>query len=200
MKIEKMLPTELENLVGHYAYGVGRYNLVEEVDFLAANRGMIPDAFLAHAMPLDGHFWRNPPPLVCYMVPNPLRTDNPFFPWALLDKASFVFGNSFYWWFNQIKPHTFKELRTYRATVEKHVVALINRGSNMAPEWNFFLSRYLSQPYLLDPTNYHTLNHENMFSLICDQLKNSGYLTPLFSLPPRPSRRTVLLRPSELLV
>ena len=196
MKTEKMLPTELENLVGHYAYGVGRYNLAEEVDFLAANRGMIPDHFLTHTMTLTGHICRNHPELSCYMVKNPLRSDNPFFPWAQIDKRSLVFANTFYFWFRKIETHTFKKLRTYRATFRKHVVALINRGRDVAPEWNFFLTRYLSEPHLVDPKNYYTLDHENMFNSICDQLKNSGYLTPLFSLPPRPCQRTVLSQPS----
>ncbi len=193
-----MLPTELKNLVGHFAFGVGHFNLEEELDFIAANRGMIPDAFLTHVLPRDGHSSRNPT-LDCYMVPNPLRTENPFFPWGLLDKQSLVFGSAFYWWFTQIETNTFKKLRTYRATFKKHVIALIRAGADMAPEWNHFLTRYLSEPHLCDLMNYRALNQENAntFYWICGQLKNSGYLTPLFSLPPRPSQRSVLSQPSE---
>ena len=53
LKNPTMLPTPLENLVGFYAFGEGRYNLDEEVDFCAANRGMVPDSFLEHCLPLD---------------------------------------------------------------------------------------------------------------------------------------------------
>ena len=75
-----MLPTELENLVGYYAYGEARYNLSEDIEFCAANRGMVPDSFLEHTLALYGHSSRIGNALACYMVKNPLRTDNPYFP------------------------------------------------------------------------------------------------------------------------
>ena len=193
---KKMLPTEVENLVGHYAYGEGRYNLSEEVDFCAANRGMIPDTFLEHTVTLDGRtaaqtarVWA----LSCYTVKNPLRTDSPFFPWALIDKRSPIFGNTFIWWMAMIETPTFRKLKTYRSTFRHHVVRLTHRGRDMIPEWNTFMNRYLATDYLLSPQSYDLQEgHEQMFSLICDELGNAGYLTPMISLPPRPSQRSVL--------
>ena len=195
-----MLPTELENLVGNYAYGPGRFNLGSEVDFIAANRGMIPDHFLTHTVSLRGHVWCRPPELTCYMVKNPLRSDNPFFPWAQIDPRSLIFGNTFFWWCGRIQHGTYKALRTYRATFRKHMLTLVNRGRDMSREWNFFVNRYLQGQVLTDTTSYNTSEHENTFETICEQLKHSGYLSPKISLPDRPSQRSVLLRSSALLV
>ena len=141
-----MLPTEIENLVGHYAFGVGkeRYNLCEELDFCAANRGMIPDSFLEHCVTLCGQTRAPSVPLGCYTVKNPLRTDNPFFPWALVDKKSMVFSNTFHWWMGMIHMSTFRELKTYRSTFKHHVVRIMHRGRDMIPEWNTFVNRYLA--------------------------------------------------------
>jgi len=191
-----MLPTEIENLVGNYAYGPGRFNLFSEVDFIAANRGLIPDHFLTHTVALRGHGYRE---LTCYMVKNPLRSDNPFFPWAQIDKRCLVFANTFMWWCERIHNGAYKELRTYRATFRKHVLTLVARGRDMAREWNFFVNRYLKCQVLTDTTSYNTSEHENTFETICEQLKHSGYLSPKFSLPARPSQRSVLSRASALL-
>ena len=198
-----MLPTELENLVGHYAYGEGRYCLDEEVDFLAANRGMIPDSFLAHAVTLDGYAREPAPPLSCYTVKNPLRTDTPFFPWALIDKRSYVFGNAFPWWCGMILMPTFRKLKTYRSTFKTHVVRMINRGRDMSQEWNAFVNRYLNRcmpEILTNPKSYDLLGHEHVFKVICEELENAGYLSPVLSLPPRPSQRSVLSPTSSLRV
>ena len=190
-----MLPTELENLVGHYAYGVGRYNLGEEVDFCAANRGMIPNSFLAHSVVLDGYAREPVPPLSCYTVKNPLRTDTPFFPWDLVDKRSYVFGNAFLWWCGMIHMPVFRQLKTYRSTFKNHVRRIVHRGRDMAQEWNAFVNRYLNVCMgheLTLPKSYDSLGHEHVFHVICDELYNAGYISPKLSLPPRPSQRSVL--------
>ena len=200
-----MLPTEVENLVGHYAFGVGkkRYNLCEELDFCAANRGMIPDSFLAHAVTLDGYAREPAPPLSCYTVKNPLRTDTPFFPWALIDKRSYVFGNAFPWWCGMILMPTFRKLKTYRSTFQTHVVRMFNRGRDMSQEWNAFVNRYRDRglpEILTNPKSYDLLGHEHVFKVICEELENAGYLSPVLSLPPRPSQRSVLSPTSSLRV
>ena len=191
-KHENMLPTELENIVGNYAYGVGRYNLHEEVDFCAANRGMIPDSFLEHCVTLCDHARQPRPPLGCYTVKNPLRSDNPFFPWALVDKKSRVFSNTFFWWMGMINMSTFRELKTYRSTFKNHVVRIMGRGRDMIPEWNTFVTRYLATEILVALKSYDLIGHEFVFMVICEQLEEAGYLTPKISLPPRPSQRSVL--------
>ena len=187
-----MLPTQLENLVGHYAYGFGRYNLSEELEYLATNRGMIPDTFLEHCLPLKGHNMIARQTLSCYEVKNPLRTDNPFFPWSLIDKNAIIFSNTFYWWEGCILCSTYRKLKTYRSTFSRHVTRLTHRGRDMFVEWNNFMTRYLQTDCLLDPQNYLTNDHDTMFSLICEQLGNAGYLSPMILLPPRPSRLSVL--------
>ena len=195
-----MLPTELENLVGHYAYGEGRYCLDEEVDFLATNRGMIPDSFLEHAVARLGYAPEQNSvcePLGGYMVQNPLRTDNPFFPWALVDPRARVLGNTFFWWEGRVNCQTYRKLKTYRKTFRAHVVRMINRGRDVSIEWNIFVNRYMHFSYLSKPESYDSDDHEVLVSQICEELKTAGYLSPRISLPPRPSQRSVLSPPSS---
>ena len=187
-----MLPTELENLVGHYAYGDGRYTLSEEVDFCAANRGMVPDSFLEHCLPVLGYADRMRHALGCYMVKNPLRTDNPFFPWALIDPKAMVFGNTFFWWKGQIHDTTYRKLKTYRSTFKRHVEGCISSNKNCERVWNCFVNRYLATSVLMKPESYDTEDHEPMFERICEELGQAGYLSPKISLPPRPCQRSVL--------
>ena len=195
-----MLPTELENLVGNYAYGPGRFNLGSEVDFIAANRGLIPDHFLTHTVALRGHGYRE---LTCYMVKNPLRSDNPFFPWALIDKRAFLFGNTFIWWANSVRSTALRRLKTYGATFRKYVFLLVNGGRDIGTVWNVFMNRYINyieEPILTDFKSYSCANHEKVFLEICKQLKSSGYFSPMISLGPRPSQRSVLSPTYEPLV
>ena len=98
---------------------------------------------------------------------------------------------------------TFRELKTYRSTFKTHVVRMINRGRDMSQEWNAFVNRYLNRrmpEVLTNPKSYDLLGHEHVFKVICDELENAGYLTPKFSLPPRPSQRSVLSPTSSLRV
>ena len=185
LKNPTMLPTPLENLVGFFAFGEGRYNLDEEVDFCAANRGMVPDSFLQHCMPLDSYRASMRPTLSCYMVKNPLRTDNPFFPWALVDSNAMVFSNTFFWWKSRILKTTYQKLKTYRSTFKKHVEGCISSNKNCEREWNCFVNRYLATDVLMKPESYDTEDHGVLFVGICEELSNAGYLSPKISLPPR---------------
>ena len=195
-KHKNMLPTELENLVGYFAWGPGRYNLNEELEFVSANRGMVPDAFLEYCVVSNGFKMRMVRGMGFYMLKNPLRTDNPFTPWALVDPQAQVFSNTFLWWLMQIRPKTYKRLHTYRATFRNYVFRLVNRGRDFFHEWNLFMSRYLGGVVLADPASYVTACHEGLFRVVCEQVANAGFMTPKSSLPKRPSRRSVLLRAS----
>ena len=191
-----MLPTELENLVGYYAYGQARYNLSEDIEFCAANRGMVPDSFLEHTLPLYGHGSRIGNALACYMVKNPLRTDNPYFPWILIDPDAIVFANTFYWWQGHILHTTYRKLKTYRKIFSQHLVRCAFAGRDFECVWNVFVNRYLETNVLMNHESYHIDGHGTMFEVICEQLGNAGYLTPMISLPPRPSQRSVLSQAS----
>lgn len=189
-----MLPTQLENLVAHYAYGEGRYNLYEELDFVLTNRGMVPDAFQEHCVVALGYAPRMARALGFYMVKNPLRTDNPFVPWALVDPGARVFNNTFLWWWQRVARCTYRKLRTYKKTLWGHVARLSACGRDFSPEWNRFMNRYLSSAVLADPANYNTQEHELLFKVVCEQIENAGFICPKTSLPPRPSQRSVLSR------
>jgi hypothetical protein len=198
----KMLPTAIENIISHYAYGVGRYNLHDELDFIAANRGLIPTLFLRHLVCKTG-YWGCCEPLECYLVKNPLREDNPFFPWALIDKRAFLFGNTFIWWANSVRGTALRRLKTYGATFRKYVFLLVNGGRDIGTVWNVFMNRYINyiqEPILTDFKSYSCANHEKVFLEICKQLKSSGYFSPMISLGPRPSQRSVLSPTYEPLV
>ena len=187
-----MLPTDLENIVGHYVYGEGHYNLTDELDFALANRGMIPDCFLSRSLPLCGYKDRMWGGLSYYMVLNPLRTDSPFHPWALIDPDAVVFDATLTFWMERIQPWTFRGLKTYHKTFKRHVHELFHTKKNCERQWNFFVGRYLQGDALLKSDAYRDREYEDLFRATREQLKCCGYLSPKISLPPRVSRQSVL--------
>ena len=177
-----MFPTDIINLIGYFAFGCSKtaYDLNHELNFILANRGMIPDAFLEIAVSKIGFSRRCA--LCFYMVKNPLRTDNPFFPWALIDFRISVFSNTFIYWANKIKAETFRKLRTYPAIFRKHVKACCLSGKKFGPYWNFFVNRYFMSDTLQHIESYQTEEAESLFENICYNLKNVGFISPGSSL------------------
>ena len=57
-----MLPVALVNIIGHFAYGEGKYNLEDELAYISGNRGMIPVSFLEPTMTKLGRVQLHEPP------------------------------------------------------------------------------------------------------------------------------------------
>ena len=189
------LPTDLENLCGYYAFGGEKYNLSQELGYLISSRGCIPNAFLANTV----YVGKNPPPGLSYFyVNNPLITFNPFFPWSLVHKESKIFSNVFIYWAHQIKAETFAKLHTYPKTFMKNVSCYRNSNTNCFALWNNLVSRYLSEPILLNIESYNFGDFEGLFSDITYQLEHAGFIYPFF-FPPPLVVRVQLFQPSVYL-
>ena len=173
-----MFPTDIINLIGYFAFGCSKiaYDLNDELNFMHANRGMIPDAFLEMSVPKLGFARRFALPF--YMVKNPLRTDNPFYPWALIDPRVCFFSNTFIYWANKLKGETFRKLHTYPKIFRRHVRLCCMSGKQFGPNWNFFVDRYFMTDTLQHIESYQTKKAEGLFEHICYNLKNIGFISP----------------------
>ena len=181
-----MFPTDLVNLIGFYAYGVGKYCLEDELAYICCNRGMIPLSFLEPTLVIKGHaIYFNPDiPFSVDRVTNPLREDAPFFPWALIDPESFVFSNTLMYWASQIKPKTFTALKTYRKTIKKHLTRCFFSHKWFEGLGNGFVSRFLSNQALQKVESYDFGECKAMFDFICFELKYCGFVSPPVVLHP----------------
>jgi len=174
-KIMCRLPTDLENIVGYFAYGGEKYDLTNEVDYLLACRGCIPEAFLANTVYIGPNGTIN---LDYFYVNNPLKKSNPFFPWYLVHQSARVFSNVFSYWAAQITSEAFANLHTYRRTFIKNCIGYCNSRRNCFHLWNNLVSRYLSNPVLLDIKSYDVEKFDGLFNLICFQLETASFILP----------------------
>ena len=171
-----MLPTDLVNLIGFYAYGVGKYCLEDELAYVRSNRGMIPLSFLEPTLIIKATHLGIP--FSVDRVMNPLREDAPFFPWALVDPEAFVFSNTMMYWASQIKPKTFTALKTYRKTFKKHLTRCFFSHKWFEGLWNGFVSRFLSNQALQKVERSDFGECSDMFDFFCFELKFCGFVSP----------------------
>lgn len=191
-----MLPTEIVNVIGHFAYGEGKYNLEDELTYISRNRGMIPVSFLQPTMTKLGRTQMHEPPFSVDAVLNPLRDDAPFFPWALIDPNSFVFSNTMMFWSAQIKQKTFGALKTYRKTFKKHITRCFFAHKHFESFWNALVVRFLSNEVLLKIESYNFGECRRMFDSISWELKYCGFVSPPVVFPPVVHDSTSLSRVS----
>ena len=179
-----MLPTDIFNLVGYFAFGGDSYSFANELEFVQTNRGLVPDAFLQTCVTRLGFATRMTRVLGYYSVKNPLRTDNPFFPWALVDPHVIVFSNTFQYWADQLTFDTFRKLRTYPKIFRKHARRCAMSGKNFGSAWNFLVERYfLHSNALQNVESYNSGEAIELFRDICDDLQHSGFISPGTSIP-----------------
>ena len=175
-----MLPAELHFLIATFAWGfhsvtllrpVG-FSLLEECEYLIANRGKIPVGFLC--------------PVVCNLagqhVGNPLREDMPFYPTDFLNweapgtsRISEFFGAT--------RPSLFKEVRTYAGVFKKylHKFAFAVGRTAFEDRWNWIMNRFLHNPAFAKPEHYSfggDMRQVEFISAVLVDLKRCGWLTP----------------------
>ena len=173
------LPTDLENLVGYFAYGGAHYELGRELNFLIACRGLIPELFLSHCV------YYGTKPITerqhdYEYVNNPLIKSNAFYPWVLVNSCTEVFNNSFIFWALSLTPKAFRALHTYPRCFMKHIRLCGLSGKYFSDDWNYIVEKYLINSALLNLDSYQFQGHEHFFNHICVQLENVGF-TPAFS-------------------
>ena len=175
-----MLPTELHFLVAMYAWGfhtvtVRRppgFSLLEECDYLIANRGRIPRGFLSPVV-------RN---LAGQCVCNPMREDMPFYPTELLDWQAPV-SSPVCSFFEAMRPSLFKEVRTYCGVFKKylHKFCFAVGRTQFEDRWNWVMTRFLYHHAFANPDHYciaGDVQRTEFISQVLVDLKSCGWLSP----------------------
>ena len=176
-----MVPPELHFLIATFAWGFHTvilvrprsFDLLEECDYLIANRGKIPSGFLSPVV-------RN---LVGQPVGNPLRQDMPFYPTEFVDWHKPI-SNTTCPWFNHMRPSLFKEVRTYAGVFKKYLHKFCFERGRVAFEdrWNGLMSRFLHNSAFANPDHYSVSGYDmtrvEFISAVLVDLKQCGWLTP----------------------
>ena len=173
------LPTDISNLIGSFAYG-GSPKLEKDLIYVLANRGMIPDPFLSmrvRKLDLDMHRYPRAP-LEYFHALNPLRTDNPFYPWSLISRHAEIFSDTFTYWVHSLSTNAYRELKTYPKTFERHCRTCAMSGKGFGHNWNHVFQRYLQSDALQKLENYEHHNYTGLFIEICYCLQTAGFVSP----------------------